>query len=154
MLTGILVLTLLGGSGSDRATEPIERLQRELVRRVNDVRRQHGLPALEPDPALGKTARDYSCLMADERFLGHESPRGGTLANRVRQSGKPFRVLGENLAMNVNAREPVAAAVEGWMKSPRHRDNILRPEFTETGVGICRRDTAYYFTQIFLRPPR
>jgi uncharacterized protein YkwD len=137
------------------ATAPpkIETLEGEMVRRVNEVRRQHGLPPLKHDPALGKTARDYSCLMADERFLSHESPRGGTLADRARESGKLFRVIGENLAMNVNAREPLAAALRGWMKSRTHRDNILGPEYTETGVGICRRDTAFYFTQIFLRPP-
>ena len=39
------------------------------------------------------------------------------------------------------------------MTSPTHRDNILSREFTETGVGICRRDAGYYFTQLFLRPP-
>lgn len=39
------------------------------------------------------------------------------------------------------------------MKSPSHRDNILSPEYTETGVGVCRRDRTYYFTQLFLRPP-
>jgi uncharacterized protein YkwD len=55
--------------------------------------------------------------------------------------------------MNVDVADPVAAAVQGWMKSRTHRDNILRREFTETGVGICRRDGSYYFTQLFLRPP-
>lgn len=90
--------------------------------------------------------------MAAERFLGHEGPDGSTLGDRVRATGKPFRVIGENLAMNVNAADPVAAAVQGWMKSETHRDNILRREFTETGVGICRREARYYFTQLFLRP--
>jgi uncharacterized protein YkwD len=136
-----------------KAPPKVETLEQEMVGRVNEVRRQHGLPPLKHDPTLGKTARDYSCLMADERFLGHESPRGGTVADRAREAGKPFRVIGENLAVNVNAREPLAAALGGWMKSRTHRDNILGREYTETGVGICRRDTAFYFTQIFVRPP-
>jgi uncharacterized protein YkwD len=27
-------------------------------------------------------------------------------------------------------------AVEGWMDSPGHRENILRPQFAEVGVGV------------------
>ncbi|HMJ97666.1 MAG TPA: CAP domain-containing protein, partial [Thermoleophilaceae bacterium] len=27
--------------------------------------------------------------------------------------------------------------VKAWMKSPGHRENILRPEFTEVGVGVA-----------------
>lgn len=128
-------------------------MEEDLVRRVNEVRRQHGLAALHTDGALATAARAYSCRMAAERFFGHQPPDGSTLGDRVRAAGKPFRVIGENLAMNVNAAAPVAAAVQGWMKSQTHRDNILRAEFTETGVGICRRDARYYFTQLFLRPP-
>ena len=40
------------------------------------------------------------------------------------------------------------------MKSAGHRENILRPDFTDTGVGVCRDGTTYYFTQVFLRPGR
>jgi len=40
------------------------------------------------------------------------------------------------------------------MDSEAHRENILQPRFTETGVGICRGEPGYYFTQVFLRPRR
>jgi uncharacterized protein YkwD len=135
------------------AAAPIERMESEVVRRVNAVRAEHKLAALRTDLALAREARVYSCRMAAERFLGHEAPDGSTLSDRIRAAGKPYRVIGENVAMNVNAGHPVATVVDGWMNSAGHRDNILRPEFTETGVGICRRDARYYFTQLFLRPP-
>ncbi len=38
------------------------------------------------------------------------------------------------------------------MQSPGHRKNILHPDFTQTGVGVCRDGSTYYFTQVFLRP--
>ena len=145
--------SVVQATSSTDAGRSIARMEGGLLRRVNDLRRQHGLAPLRRDRALAAAARAYSCRMAAEGFLGHESPDGSTLGDRVRAAGKPFRVIGENLAMNENAAEPVAAAVRGWMKSETHRDNILRDEFTETGVGICRRDTRYYFTQLFLRPP-
>ncbi len=44
--------------------------------------------------------------------------------------------------------------MEGWMKSPGHRVNVLRPDFTDTGVGVCRDGTTYYFTEVFLRAGR
>jgi uncharacterized protein YkwD len=131
----------------------IARLEQELLRRVNAERRQRGLPALTRDPALARVARDYSCRMVAERFFSHQPPDGSTLADRVRAAGKPYRAIGENIAMNVNAADPVATAVQGWMKSPGHRENILSPVYTQTGLGICRRNGTYYFTELFLRPP-
>jgi uncharacterized protein YkwD len=147
-----VVCTAGGGAPASDAAPSIERMEADLVRRVNAARRERALTALKTDRALASAARAYSCRMAAERFLGHEAPDGSTLADRIRATGKPYRLLGENLAMNVNAADPVAAAVTGWMKSESHRENILRAEFTETGVGICRRDTRHYFTQLFLRP--
>jgi uncharacterized protein YkwD len=140
-------------AAGDEGAARIDRMEQEVVRRVNAVRRQHGRAPLERDRALARTARDYSCRMAAHRFFSHQPPDGSTLADRIRAAGKPYEVVGENLAMNVDVADPVAAAVQGWMKSRTHRDNILRREFTETGVGICRRDGSYYFTQLFLRPP-
>lgn len=48
--------------------------------------------------------------------------------------------------------DPVERAVSGWMTSERHRATLLSEEFSTTGVGVCRRGRAYYFTQIFVRP--
>ena len=39
------------------------------------------------------------------------------------------------------------------MNSKHHRDNILKPEFTEVGFGIVRSDKGViYFTQLFGTP--
>ena len=152
----LILLVLCIGAGCAAtgrgAPVPVERMEAEAVRRVNQLRREHRLLPLQRDEALTSVARAYSCRMAAERFLGHEAPDGSTLADRVRATGKRYRLVGENLAMNLNAADPVAAAVGQWMKSESHRQNILRAEFTETGVGVCRRDTRHYFTQLFLRP--
>lgn len=46
---------------------------------------------------------------------------------------EPQFALGENLAKGQLSVEQV---VEDWMNSPNHRENILRSEFAEIGIGI------------------
>lgn len=130
----------------------LEAMEQEASRRVNDIRREHGLPPFRIDPALTRAAREHSCRMARGKFLAHEAPDGRTVADRVRATGRRFRVLGENLAMNTDMDDPAATAVRGWLASPSHRDNLLHPEYTHTGLGVCAGRPGYYFTQIFLRP--
>ena len=36
-----------------------------------------------------------------------------------------------------SGRELAEITVNGWMNSPGHRENILRPEFTLGGIGIA-----------------
>jgi uncharacterized protein YkwD len=61
-----------------------------------------------------------------------------------------FRAVGENLAMAAGAADPVTVAVEGWMESDSHRENILRGDWEETAVGVCIDGDTFYFTQVFL----
>jgi uncharacterized protein YkwD len=143
----------LGGWPRPWAAEPaVEALEQAVADRVNGIRRDQGRAPLRVDGALAAVAREYSCGLARRGTLSHAGPEGGTVADRVRAAGKRFAAVGENLASNTNVRDPVATAVEGWMRSPGHRDNILEPSFTETGVGVCRAGDSVYVTQVFLRP--
>ena len=126
----------------------------DVVRRVYAIRAEHMRPPLRVDPDLTRIAREYSCALLGRGALSHTGADGMTVSDRMRASGKTFLAVGENLASSTGTREPVAAAMEGWMKSAGHRENILRPDFTDTGVGVCRDGTTYYFTQLFLRPGR
>ena len=128
------------------------RMEARVLDRVNKARTDNGLAKLRADARLSDVAREYSCRMARDDVFGHKSPTGGTLRDRVRAAGYHWAAAGENLAKTVNARYPIERAVQGWLKSDGHRNNILSTEFTMTGVGICHRETVYYFTQIFLRP--
>ncbi len=135
-----------GPSASDAETE--------VVRRVYAIRAEHMRPPLRVDPDLARIARQYSCALLARGALSHTGADGTTVSDRIRAAGKTFLAIGENLASSTDTREPVEAAMEGWMKSPGHRENILRPDFTDTGVGVCRDGTTYYFTQVFLRAGR
>ena len=119
---------------------------------VNVIRRQHNLPLLKPDPALTEIARRYSCDMAKRGFFSHTTPDGGSMRDRLVEGHVRYREAGENLAM-MEGPDPAKRAVDGWMKSPGHRENMMSRRLTTTGVGACRAGRAMYFTQLFVRPP-
>ncbi|YAF98094.1 MAG: CAP domain-containing protein [Nodularia sp. CChRGM 3473] len=119
--------------------------------RINQVRQENELQPLQNNEKLAQVARDYSRQMAEQNFFSHTGADGSTLQDRVSAGGIIYWVVGENLFKSTNVPQPVKVAVDGWMKSPGHRENIVRPVFTETGVGVWRVGNTYYITQLFLR---
>lgn len=119
--------------------------------RINKVRQTKGLQPLDNNERLAQIARNYSRQMAEKNFFSHTGADGSDLQDRVRAGGISYWMVGENLFKSTNVPQPVPVAVDGWMKSPGHRENILRPVFRETGVGVWRVDNTYYITQLFLR---
>lgn len=131
---------------------PVSEMEQAVREQVNGIRQEHRLQPLERHAELAEVARAYSCRMAEETFVGHVSPEGEGPAHRVREAGISFQAVGENIGFNINAPNPVEQAVQGWMESEGHRENILRDVWTHTGVGVCQRGAHYYFTQLFMRP--
>jgi uncharacterized protein YkwD len=149
--SGVVATPLL--TGAQAVPKPVDsKTERRLLQRINKIRAERGLPALSNDERLSEAARDFACRLARDDFFGHVSPSGQTFTDRVRAAGRDYRSAAENVAMNVNAKNPVERAVQGWMKSPGHRENIVSREFTVSGIGICARGNAFYFTHIFVNP--
>jgi uncharacterized protein YkwD len=89
--------------------------------------------------------------MAEQNFFSHTAPEGDTMVDRVRSARIFYFAVGENLFKGTNLRQPAVDAVEGWMNSPGHRENILRAEYREMGIGVWRKGNTYYFTQLLMR---
>ena len=137
-----------------RKGQQIDLMERRAVQQINVVRGEHMRGPLRTDAELTRLAREYSCALLHRGALSHTDPDGKTVSDRVRSVGKKVLAVGENLARSTGPGDPLGAAIDAWMQSPAHRENILRPDFTDTGVGVCRTGTTYYFTQVFLRPDR
>lgn len=57
------------------------------------------------------------------------------------------RAVGENIVRGAVSAEEL---VQLWMNSPPHRQNILAPDYTHTGMGAARgADGAWTAVQIF-----
>ena len=122
--------------------DDIGRAERATLCLLNAERRRRGLGALRPEPRLRLAALRHSRDMARRGYLEHVTPEGLDHAERIARAGYPLgarSVSGENLASGEREAAAPAVIVDGWMHSPGHRRNILRPEFREIGIGIVDR---------------
>jgi uncharacterized protein YkwD len=101
-----------------------------VLREMNRVRAQHGLPALRVDPRLQAAARSHSREMIASNVFEH-----GDFAGRIRRFRVVFHIAGENIAWGNGSYGTPRSIVAGWMASPPHRENLLRRSFTRVGVG-------------------
>jgi len=125
----------------------LTRTAAEVVERTNRERTRHGLPPLTVDPRLTAAAQAHSTDMIARAFYSHTSPDGSQPWDRAAAAGARRRSIGENIACG--QRSP-AEVVEGWMNSPGHRANILKPDFTHIGIGFAGGGSAgTYWTQLF-----
>jgi uncharacterized protein YkwD len=130
----------------------IEFLEWYCFEEVNRRRKQQLLPPLELSQELIAVARAYSRRMAEEDFFSHTDPEGHTVNNRARDAGiKKWQIIGENLMKITGFISPVPPAVDSWMESEVHRQNILNPEFKYAAVGAwVGRSGTVYFTEVFI----
>ena len=105
----------------------------EVIELTNRERLKAGLPALKRQKNLQESAAWLARDMADRRYFDHHDSVGRNLTGRITGfKYADFSTLGENIAMGQRTAQEV---VDGWMKSPGHRANILSKNFAEIGVG-------------------
>jgi uncharacterized protein YkwD len=141
-----------GASVMAAADDPLGSLTRKVLALANRQRRLHGVHELAWSDAVAAQAREHSINMIERGFFSHTDPVRGVLSARLRSAGIPWSRCGENIFREHGADDPAEDAVEGWMKNPSHRQSLLDPLFTHTGVGIAiSPDTEYFITQQFIR---
>jgi uncharacterized protein YkwD len=125
----------------------LRRTAADVIALTNAERAGAGLPALSPDPLLTDAAQAHSADMVARAFYSHTSPDGSEPWHRAAAAGSTRRSIGENIACG---QRSAAEVVDGWMNSPGHRANILKPGFTHLGVGFAGGGAAgTYWTQLF-----
>ena len=118
-------------AGTQAAT--LNQSERSLLAVVNEVRSGHGLRTLRVDPVLARVARSYSATMVRTDVFTH-----GAMFERLAQSGARGPAFGENLAWGVGPHAAARRIVGGWMASPGHRANLLRPGWNRIGLGAVK----------------
>jgi len=118
----------------------------EVLDLVNAERAKEGLGELKLNLGV--------CYAANKRALevgelfSHTRPDGSACFTILSEFAIPqYWYVGENIAQGYYTSESVVA---GWMNSPGHRANILKPEFTE--IGISYDATTHSWVQIFYTP--
>jgi len=107
----------------------------EVLKLVNEFRKENGLRALRRDAKAEKAAQGHALDMAERGFFNHVNPDGVKLGQRVQATKVKHYAAGENIARGQKSPQEV---MEGWIASPGHRANLLRPYWTKLGVGLAR----------------
>jgi uncharacterized protein YkwD len=139
-------LILFGGGHSDSCADHMAALETEILKYVNDDRKDHGLVPLQMNTLESSLALKHSQDMAGGKVkFGHD---GFNTRAKTIQKTLGSTVIGENVASGtMTARE----VVDGWLNSPGHKKNI-EGNFTLTGIGFARgKKGDIYFTEIFSR---
>lgn len=107
-------------------------LQSAAAQYLNTYRKQVGLGSLSSDRMLVSVAEAQCRLMIANGRIGHSFGRGTTLGERVRKAGGHPRLIAENVA---RGQKSIATVMQGWIKSPGHRRNMLHPGMREFGIA-------------------
>lgn len=124
---------------------------------TNEFRVQQGRNKVAANARLTEAARYFAGYIAKTGRFSHDAD-GTVPAARAQKFGYDYCIVSENLAYRevsgkTPARELAQGLVEGWKKSPGHRQNMLDPEATDVGAAVARsRKGAYYAVQMFGRP--
>lgn len=123
--------------------------EQKCIEEINKVRQEYGLKPLKEWKQLSDCARKHSQNMAQAICpFGHDG-----FNKRAKEMEKHASLLsfGENVAYSYNYDSPIGIAVDGWMKSQGHKENILG-DFIETGVGVSiNKKGEFYITQLFAK---
>lgn len=117
--------------------EPVEagQLTRSgIISLTNAERVKAGLQPLTMNAELNLAAEIKARDMLAGQYFEHVSPSGVDAGALIRGVGYEYVLVGENLALGKFDLD--SALVQGWMDSPGHRANILKPDFREIGVGL------------------
>ena len=116
----------------------------ETLRLVNEEREKKNISPL----VLSQGLTDAASIRSREiiNLYAHERPNGTSCFTAVTKS---YSVMGENIYSSPATPE---AAMEGWMNSTGHRENILNTSFTKLGVGYTYDPAStwkYHWVQMF-----
>lgn len=125
----------------------------EIIALTNSERTQNDVGSLSEDALLDKAAQAKADDMAKNGYFSHVGPDGKTPWQWISEAGYHYQYAGENLAVRFIDSSDV---VNAWMDSPTHRANMVKPVYTEIGVGVAQGmyegQSATYVVQYFAAP--
>ena len=120
----------------------------EVIRLTNQKRVENGLTSLSENSKLSQAALAKGNDMLAKGYWAHFAPDGTSPWNFFLNFGYKYKYAGENLARDFS--DPVSA-VNAWMSSPTHRENILNPNYQEIGIGVVEGNLAGTDTTIIVQ---
>ena len=128
------------------STERLQALDGQILTRLNATRAAHGLRPLAVSDELENAAVAHSRELIQAGVFQHDSPDGTSFVAAPEALLQPVRLRELD-----GRREPplqhaptidADTAIQAWLDSPPHRENMLNPNWREVGIGSMHASTA------------
>lgn len=115
--------------------------------KVNEYRQENGLSKLKFSKELQEVAEIKAKDLLESNNFSHTSATYGSTFNIMRDKKIEYKIAGENLAGNINSDR----AVEAWINSEAHRNNILENQYNYTAIAAIESpEYGMIFVQLFI----
>jgi len=130
------------GAAADQLNLDLATAETAMLCLTNYARAQSGLPPLRLNTALNnagqaKLAADLSCAQFSHTPCGQ--PFDSVFSTYVQ--GATSYQIGENIAWGTGNYGTPRGAMNGWLHSDGHRENILTAAYAELGIGYAPAQT-------------
>jgi uncharacterized protein YkwD len=120
---------------------------------TNEARTEEGVTPLAVNATLTEAAQKKADDMVARSYFAHKEPTGEMPWHWFLDNGYVYSHAGENLAVNFTDTRQL---VDAWLASPTHRENIVRTQYTDIGIGMAtgtyKGREAVFVVQFFGRP--
>jgi len=120
----------------------------EVISLTNQKRAESGLLPLTENSLLSQAAIAKGNDMLAKGYWAHFAPDGTTPWSFFLNFGYKYRYAGENLARDFS---DAGSAVNAWMNSPTHKENILNAKYEEVGIGVVEGNLSGVDTTIIVQ---
>lgn len=104
----------------------------ELLFLINEERNKNNLPAFKIDENLQNVARLKAQDIVNNNYFSHISPTYGSPFEMLKSHNISYKTASENIAGNSN----ISKALNSWLNSESHRNNILSNDYNYTGIAV------------------
>ena len=105
-------------------------IRQEMIRLINQIRKDNGVSELTVNDALMDAAQACS----NRRYTWHHAPEEGQAAA---EAGYPYG-FGDNLTVFTGTDNVAQRAVDNWVNSPGHFETMIDPRCDCIGVGVTQ----------------
>ncbi|MCL2423115.1 MAG: CAP domain-containing protein [Micrococcales bacterium] len=131
-------------TGPAPPTSAQTQMEAEVYAATNAERQKAGLPALSVSSCGVNQAKSrVARLVAENKFEHYDMEPVMKACNAG---------VGENLSLGYPSG--TAVVVDGWMNSPGHRANVLRPEFVSQGVSCQQQAGRWLCAAVYVMKPQ
>ncbi len=104
----------------------------ELLSLINAERQKNNLPEFKIDEKLQNVARLKAEDLVQNNYFSHISPTYGTPFEMLKSNSINYKTASENIAGNSS----ITDAVNSWLSSDSHKQNILSNDYNYTGIAV------------------